>query len=175
MGCKAPPVGRVVSPHQRSFHSPRVSPIEHGKLVQTLVAHPLSLSHTHNSVLTPSFPSPPCPILLSTAGRSTQSSKVEWNMVWVSSPQTLQKANRSSFVRNSVFQLKKQLKTCCVKGFIKRVLIIHLFKASWPLHAAAQADLLPWSSTVPCAAVRPRTWTRALKTLIHELIHPRIM
>lgn len=59
-------------------------------------------SSVKQTILLPSFPSPPCLLLF-----SKQSSKVEWKMVWVSSPCTIPRAVR--FVRKSVFQLKKAI------------------------------------------------------------------
>lgn len=55
------------------------------------------------TILPPSFPSPPCLLLF-----SMQSSKVEWKMVWVLLPCTILRANRR-FARKSVFQTKKTI------------------------------------------------------------------
>lgn len=71
---------------------------------------PKSVPCTAWTVLPPSFPSPPRLPLFSTAGCSGQSSKMKQKTDWVSSPCTLQRATRTSFVRNSVFQPKKAIK-----------------------------------------------------------------
>ena len=155
------PWARVVSPHQHTFHSPRAALIKCGKPFETLVSHPLSLSHAqHGPSSRPA--SLPHRVCSSSQWQDASRKAPRWNGRWFGFHHHVpsRRANRRRFVRNSVFHSKKQLKTCYVKGFMKRVLKIHIFKASWPLGAAAQASspMIKHSATYRSATQNLDTW-----------------
>lgn len=140
----------TVSPHQNSFHLPWVALIKHGKHFETLVSHPLSLSHaSHRSFTHPvSFLPHLC---LSPQAQNRRNRRFGFH--GHVPPQSKQKCCQK------FFQPEKRLKTCYFESFIQRVLKMAIFKTSWLLHAGAQADL-PKPSVVPCITEQSRvdTW-----------------